>query len=121
MTDNYQGQSSAISGMGFGSITQGGENKNSMDNGLAFELQRDLEFSSWNNVVESSNAGYQSASYELSLPSNQSSQMSMMPGEDNELLDQVLSGAFRKKQEFGSHPDGLESWQVLDVEIILDY
>ncbi|KAL8478988.1 hypothetical protein ACS0TY_030763 [Phlomoides rotata] len=114
ISNNYQGQSSAIPGMSFGSITQGEENKNSMDNGLAFALQRDLEFSSWNNVVESSNAGYQSVSYELSLPSNQSSQMSMIPGEDNELLDQVFSGAFRKKQEFGSHSDGLEEWQASD-------
>ncbi|KAI3462072.1 hypothetical protein Pfo_018735 [Paulownia fortunei] len=112
ISNDYQGQFSAIPGMSFGSITQGEKNKNPVDNGLAYELQRDLELPSWDNVDETSNAGYQSVNFQPSLPSTRSSAMSVMPGQENELLDQVFTGVFRKQQEFGSHSDGLEEWQA---------
>ncbi|KAK6118384.1 hypothetical protein DH2020_047801 [Rehmannia glutinosa] len=113
-SDNYQGQFSAIPGSSFGSIPEGGKNNNPMDNGLTYELHRDLEFPSWQNVVESSNAGYQSVNFQPALSSAQSSALSMMPGQDNELLDQVFNGVFGKKQELGSHSGGLEEWQASD-------
>lgn len=112
---NYQGHSSAIPGMSFGPITQGEETRTPMDNGLTFDFQQDIGFPSWGNVAESSSAGYQSVDFQLSLPSTQSNTMSMMPGQDNELLDHVFTGAFRKKQEFRNHSDSLGEWQVFYV------
>lgn len=111
---NYQGQSSAIPDMSFGPVTQGEENKIHMDNGLTYDFQQAIGFPSWGNVAESCNAGYQS-DFQLSLPSTQSSAMSMMPRQDNELLDNVFSGAFGKKQEPRNHSDGLGQWQVCYV------
>lgn len=115
LTGNYQVQSSAIPGMSFVPITQGEEIKSPMDNGLTYDFQQDIGFPSWGNVAGSSSASYQSVDFQLSLPSSQSSGMSMMPIQDNELLDHVFSGAFRKKQEFGNNSDGLGEWQVFYV------
>ncbi|KAH6796636.1 hypothetical protein C2S52_021190 [Perilla frutescens var. hirtella] len=115
ISSNYSGQSSAIPGMRFEPITKRGETKNPTDNGLPYDFQQDIAFPSWGNVAESSsNTGYQSIDFQLSLPSTQSSEMSMMRGQDNELLDHVFSGAFSKKQEFGNHSDGLGEWQAPD-------
>lgn len=114
ISSNYQVQSSAIPGMSFVPITQGEENKSPMDNGLTYDFQQDIGFQSWGNVAGSSSASYQSVDFQLSLPSSQSSGMSMMPVQDNELLDHVFSGAFRKKQEFENHSDGLGEWQAPD-------
>ncbi|KAL0396567.1 UNVERIFIED_CONTAM: Calmodulin-binding transcription activator 3 [Sesamum calycinum] len=88
------------------------KNKDPMDNGLTYQLHGELEFPSWGNVVESSNAGYQSVNFQPSHPSTQSSAMSLMPGQENELLDQIFTGVLGKKQNFGSHSGGLEEWQA---------
>ncbi|XP_011097567.1 calmodulin-binding transcription activator 1-like [Sesamum indicum] len=108
----YQGQFSAIPGVSSGSLTDGEKNKDPMDNGLTYQLHGELEFPSWGNVVESSNAGYQSVNFQPSHPSTQSSAMSLMPGQENQLLDQVFTGVLGKKQNFGSHSGGLEEWQA---------
>ncbi|KAL1540816.1 calmodulin-binding transcription activator 2-like isoform X1 [Salvia divinorum] len=108
---NYQGHSSAIPGMSLGPITQGEENRTRMDNGLTCDFQQDIGFSSWGDVAESSSASYQSVDFQLSLPCTQSSAMSMMPGQDNELLDDVFTGEFMKKQEFRNHSDSRGKWQ----------
>ncbi|KAL0289973.1 UNVERIFIED_CONTAM: Calmodulin-binding transcription activator 2 [Sesamum angustifolium] len=108
----YQGQFSAIPGMSSGSVTHGEKNKDPMDNSLTYQLHGELEFPSWGNVVESSNAGYQSVNFQPSHPSTQSSAMSLMPGQENELLDQIFTGVLGKKQNFGSHSGGLEEWQA---------
>ncbi|KAL0431939.1 UNVERIFIED_CONTAM: Calmodulin-binding transcription activator 3 [Sesamum radiatum] len=108
----YQGQFSAIPGMSSGSVTHGEKNKNPMDNGLTYQIHGELEFPSWGNVVESSNAGYQPVNFQPSHPSPQSSAMSLMPGQENELLDQVFTGVLGKKQNFGSHSSGMEEWQA---------
>lgn len=115
MTDDYQGQGSAIPGMSFGSVTQGEKNKSPMDSGLTYELHQDLEFQSWGNVLEISNNGYQSVNFQPSLSSTQLGAVSIMPGHENEPLDQVFTGAFRENPGFGSHSNGLEDWQVLYV------
>lgn len=109
---NYQGHSSAIPGMRLGPITQGEENRTRMDSGLTCDFQQDIGFSSWGNVAESSSASYQSVDFQLSLPCTQSSAMSMMPGQDNELLDDVFTDEFMKKQDFRNHSDSMGKWQV---------
>ncbi|KAL3622071.1 hypothetical protein CASFOL_034267 [Castilleja foliolosa] len=107
--NDYQGQSSAIPGMSFGDIPQGEKNKNPSDIGSGYDFHRDLEFQTWKNVVESSHAaGYPS----MNFPSTQPSALNIVPGQDNELLDQALTGVFGNKQELGSHSGGLEEWQV---------
>ncbi|KAL2521544.1 Calmodulin-binding transcription activator 3 [Forsythia ovata] len=110
ISDNYQGQFSAITGASFESITQREKNKNTIENGFTYELHRDLDFQSWENVVESSHDGYQAINFQPPLSSAQSS-MGVMLGQENELLGQVVSGAIGKRQEFGSHSNGLEEWQ----------
>ncbi|XP_042015501.1 calmodulin-binding transcription activator 2-like isoform X1 [Salvia splendens] len=110
VSTNYQGRSSAIPGMSLGPITQGEENRTSMDNGLTCNFQQDIGFSSWG-VAESSSTSYQSVDFQLSLPCTQSSAMSMIPGQDNELLDDVFTDEFMKKQEFRNHSDSMGNWQ----------
>lgn len=107
---NYQEHSSTISGMSFGSIAQGEENRTPMNSGLTYDFQQDIGFPSWGNVAGS--ASYQSLDFQLSLPSTQSNAMSMMPGQDSELLDQVFTGEFKKQQEFANHSDSIRDWQV---------
>ncbi|KAK4489158.1 hypothetical protein RD792_004952 [Penstemon davidsonii] len=120
LTENYHGQSSAITGMNFGSIAPGEKDRTPTDNGLTYDLHRDLEFPSWENVVESSSAGYQSVNFQSSHPSTQSTAMSMMLGRENEMLGQVFTGPFGKQQDFGSHPNGLEEWQKADSNLNLE-
>lgn len=108
---NYQGRSSAIPGMSLGPITQGEENRTRMDNGLTCNFQQDIGFPSWG-VAESSSTSYQSVDFQLSLPCTQSSAMSMIPGQDNELLDDVFTDELMKKQEFRNHSDSMGNWQV---------
>ncbi|PIN11876.1 hypothetical protein CDL12_15514 [Handroanthus impetiginosus] len=111
--------------MSFGSPTQGGKIKNATDNGSTYELHQDLEFSSWENVLETSNSGHQSfysfpGSFAASrdpfqlppLPLTQSCAMSTIPGQENELLDQVFADVLSKRQEFGSHSDALVDRQA---------
>ncbi|XP_012853297.1 PREDICTED: calmodulin-binding transcription activator 3 [Erythranthe guttata] len=107
MTDNYRGQMPAVPGMNFGSVMQGEKNKNPMDSGLTYELHQNLEFPLWQNVVESSAVNFQQ-----SLPSTQTSTMGIMPGQENELLDQVFTNLIRNKRDSGNHSDGLGDWQA---------
>lgn len=97
--------------MSFESVT-GERVATPMDNGLTHGMHQDLDFPSWENVKESSTAGYQSLNVQPSISSSQPSMMSMMLGQENELLAQVFDGDFGKKQDFGSNPDGFEEWQV---------
>lgn len=91
-------------------------NKNSMDNGLTYELHCDLDFQVWENVVESSSDGFQTINFQPLLSSAQSS-TGMMLGQENELLGLVVSGAIGNRQ-FGSDPNGLEEWQVqIDITV----
>ncbi|PIN18925.1 hypothetical protein CDL12_08379 [Handroanthus impetiginosus] len=115
ISDNYQGHFAVIPGMSFGSLTQEKKIKNPTDDSLTYELHQDLEFSDCENVVESSNAGYQSVNFQPSLPSTQLSAMSTLPGEGNELVDEVFTG-FRKRQEIGAHSDGVEDFQASDCD-----
>ncbi|KAL1568053.1 calmodulin-binding transcription activator 1-like isoform X1 [Salvia divinorum] len=110
VSSNYQGHSSTISDMSFGSITQGEENRTPMNSGLTYDFQQDIEFPSWGNVAGC--ASYQSLDFQLSLPSTQSNAMSMIPGQDNELLNHVFTGEFKKQQEFMNHSDSLGEWQA---------
>ncbi|KAL8034214.1 hypothetical protein ABFX02_12G012700 [Erythranthe guttata] len=105
--NNYRGQMPAVPGMNFGSVMQGEKNKNPMDSGLTYELHQNLEFPLWQNVVESSAVNFQQ-----SLPSTQTSTMGIMPGQENELLDQVFTNLIRNKRDSGNHSDGLGDWQA---------
>ncbi|CAA3011808.1 calmodulin-binding transcription activator 3-like [Olea europaea subsp. europaea] len=114
ISDNYLGQFSASNGASFDSITPMKNNKNSMDNGLTYELHCDLDFQVWENVVESSSDGFQTINFQPPLSSAQSS-TGMMLGQENELLGQVVSGAIGNRQ-FGSDPNGLEEWQKCSMD-----
>ncbi|KAL6558828.1 hypothetical protein OROMI_019178 [Orobanche minor] len=118
ISSNYQGQFSTIRGMTFGSILQGEKSKTPIDVGLTHELYRNLEFPTLESVVGSSNSGYQSLNFQPSLPSTQSSSLSLMPGQDNELLNQAYTGMFGKKKELGNYSGGLEEWQASDRDLL---
>ncbi|XP_022893605.1 calmodulin-binding transcription activator 3-like isoform X3 [Olea europaea var. sylvestris] len=112
-SDNCKGQLTDSADMSFESVT-GERVATPMDNGLTHGMHQDLDFSSWENVKESSTAGYQSLNVQPSISSSQPSMMSMMLGQENELLAQVFDGDFGKKQDFGSNPDGFEEWQTTE-------
>ncbi|CAI9767012.1 unnamed protein product [Fraxinus pennsylvanica] len=111
--NNYQGQLTASAVMTFESVT-GERVTTPMDNGLAHEIHQDLDFPSWENVKESSTAGYESLNVQPSISSSQPSMMSMMLGQEYELLGQVFDGAFGKKPDFGSNLGGFEEWQTTE-------
>ncbi|CAA3029837.1 calmodulin-binding transcription activator 3 [Olea europaea subsp. europaea] len=114
ISDNYQGQFSAVTSASSESITQREKDKNSMDNGLTYELHSDLGFQSWENDVESSIDGYQAVNFQPPLSSAHSS-IGMMLGQENELLGQVVSNAMGKSHEFGIHSNGLEESQEFGI------
>ncbi|KAL6554853.1 hypothetical protein OROGR_006111 [Orobanche gracilis] len=117
ISSNYQGQFSTTRGMTFESILEGVKSKTPTDVGFSYGLYRNLEFPTLENVVGSSNSGYQSINFQPLLPSTQSSSLSLMPGQDNELLNQACAGMFRKK-ELVNHSGGLEEWQASGGDLL---
>ncbi|CAI9753168.1 unnamed protein product [Fraxinus pennsylvanica] len=104
------GQFSAITGASFESITQREKNKNSMDDGLAYDLHCNPDFEFLENVMDGGTDGFQSINFQPPFSSAQSS-VGMMLGHENESLGQVISGSIGKGQAFGSHSYGLGELQ----------
>ncbi|CAL5365358.1 unnamed protein product [Camellia sinensis] len=97
---DYEGKLSAIPGMDFVPLVQGDKGKNSVNADLTFEPQKQLDFSSWKDVVGNSGTGIQSDT------------MSFNPGQGNELLEQILTNDFGKSEDAGIYPPRQDKWQV---------
>ncbi|GER51063.1 calmodulin-binding transcription activator 1 [Striga asiatica] len=114
-SNNYQGQLPALPDTSFGNIQQGETSEITTDISLTYGLHRN-EFPTWEKIVESSNSGYESVNFQSSLSSTQSSALSTMTGQDNQLFDQAFTGVFGKRQELGSHSGGMEAWQASESD-----
>ncbi|KZV53757.1 calmodulin-binding transcription activator 3 [Dorcoceras hygrometricum] len=84
-----------------GLVTCGKNDEKPMDNGLPYELDRDIEYHSWENMGESGAGGYYSVNIQSLFPSTQPSTTSLMLGKENELLKKVLIDAAGERQDFG--------------------
>ncbi|XP_073150519.1 calmodulin-binding transcription activator 3 isoform X3 [Henckelia pumila] len=90
-----------------------------MDSGLPYELDRDLEYPSWENIGGSGGTGgYNSVNVQPLLPMIQPGTTSMMLGRENELLRKVLIGAAGERQDFGGFFDGLDACQTSEVDSV---
>ncbi|KAA8530853.1 hypothetical protein F0562_005523 [Nyssa sinensis] len=111
-SNDYEGKLPAIPGMDFVSLTQGDKDENSTTVGLTYGSRRHLDIPSWEDVLENCTAGIQSAPFLSTLSSNLSDSMNNIPRQGNEILGLVFPDVSGKKQEFGSHPPGLEELQT---------
>ncbi|CAA0823597.1 Calmodulin-binding transcription activator 3 [Striga hermonthica] len=114
-SNNYQGQLSALPDTSFGNIQQGETSEITTDISFTYGLHRN-DVPTWEKIVESSNSGFESVNFQSSLASTQSSAVSIMPGQDNQLFDQAFTGVFGKRQELGSHSGGIEAWQASESD-----
>lgn len=92
--------------MDFVSITPTQKDQNITSGGVPYMPEVHLDYSSWGNVMESS----QSMNFQTSISSTQVSNMSLIPG-GSDILGQVFTDSLGTKQEFGSRADNLEQWQ----------
>ncbi|KAI8032144.1 Calmodulin-binding transcription activator 3 [Camellia lanceoleosa] len=99
-SNDYEGKLSAIPGMDFVPLVQGDKGKNSVNADLTFEPQKQLDFSSWKDVVGNSGTGIQSDT------------ISFNPGQGNELLEQILTNDFGKSEDAGIYPPRQDKWQT---------
>ena len=81
---------------------------------MSYELAKNLESSSWDDVFEICTAGVQSVPSQTPFSSTQTDTMGIVPKQENERLMRLLTDGFSKKQESGSDPQGQEEWQVLN-------
>ncbi|XP_073150518.1 calmodulin-binding transcription activator 3 isoform X2 [Henckelia pumila] len=117
-SNNYQGQFSGTPGM-IGLVRHRENEERPMDSGLPYELDRDLEYPSWENIGGSGGTGgYNSVNVQPLLPMIQPGTTSMMLGRENELLRKVLIGAAGERQDFGGFFDGLDACQTSEVDSV---
>lgn len=103
-----------IPGIDFTSVAQESRGKDSNSVGISYELPKNLEFSSWDDVFEISTAGVQSVHSQTPFSSTLTDTMGIIPKQENEMLMRLLTDSFGRKQEFGSDPQGQDQWQVLN-------
>ncbi|KAK9271617.1 hypothetical protein L1049_001980 [Liquidambar formosana] len=103
---------STVPGMDFVSLTREDRGKDGNDAGLTFEPQKHLDFPSWEDVLENCTAGDQSVTFQPSLSSTGFDTMVVIPKQENDILGQLFTDNFGKKQEFGYHSQGQDEWQT---------
>ncbi|KAF8404599.1 hypothetical protein HHK36_009486 [Tetracentron sinense] len=109
--NDYQGKQSAIPGMNFPSLSQEDDIRNSNDAGLKFEPRKQLELTSWEEVLEHCTMGFQGTSFPPPISSPQPATMGIIPKLENVMLGQLFTDELGIKQEVGSHPQDQEKWQ----------
>lgn len=110
ISDNYQGQFPSAPDVDFVSITPTRKDQTITSGGVPYMPEVPLDYSSWGNIMESSNSACQSINFQTSISSTQVSTMSLIPG-GSDILGQVFTDSLGTKQEFGSRADNLEQWQ----------
>lgn len=110
-SNDYQGKLD-IPGADFTSLAQESSSKDSNSVGISYELPKNLDFPSWEDVLENCNAGVQSMPSQTPFSSTRADTMGIIPKQENEILMQLLTDSFSRKQEFGSDPQGQDEWQT---------
>ncbi|OUZ99343.1 IQ motif [Macleaya cordata] len=105
-----QGKQPAVPGSNFASFDQvnGGRDTNDAGFGLDFEPQKQLDLTSWENVLE----GLTSEPFKPSFSSTQPGTMGIISKQDNVMLGQRFTDELNIKQEVMDRSRGQEKWQV---------
>lgn len=82
--------------------------------GLALEPQKHLDFSSWEQALESCSSGAQSNLIQPSVSSAQPVTLEIMPKHGHDILGQLFTDGISMKQEIGIQSPEQEELQVLE-------
>ncbi|GFY87427.1 signal responsive 1 [Actinidia rufa] len=111
-SDDYLGKLPGISGMDFGSLSEGEKGKTSVNAALTYPSEKHLDLPSWEDVLENSGTGIQSVPFQPSLSANRPDIMSFNSGRGNESRGQFFSEGFSTKQEVVSYPHHQDKGQT---------
>lgn len=98
LTDNYHGKPSLTAFQ----LTQTDKDRAYNDSGITFEPQKNLDFTSWEDVLENCDCGVESAQYRPLFTLKQ-----------NDTLGLLFDNSFLKKQAFEGQSHAQEEWQVM--------
>ncbi|KAF8406012.1 hypothetical protein HHK36_008092 [Tetracentron sinense] len=110
-SNDYQGKQSAISGTNAISLAQEDSIRNNNVAGLTLEPRKQLDLTSWEDVLEHCTTGYQGASFQPPI-STEPATMGIIPKLENGLLEHLFTDELSIKQEVGNHPQDQEKWQI---------
>ncbi|KAJ0080909.1 hypothetical protein Patl1_12392 [Pistacia atlantica] len=113
LIDDYQGKCSDVPGTDFSSLSQADKSKDSSDAGLTYDLWKNLELQSWEDVLENCASDVGSLPFHTSFSSTQPDTMGNIPQQEHELPGQLFTKnwSFGERHEFGSHLPARD-WQV---------
>ncbi|KAE7998072.1 hypothetical protein FH972_002650 [Carpinus fangiana] len=104
--NDYQGKSSAISGVDFFSLTQADKAKESNNAGL-----KDLDFASWEDILKNATSGSQTVPLQPPFLERQPDTIGVLGKQENQKLGQLFTNNFGERQEFGGRPQAQEEWK----------
>ncbi|XP_031264717.1 calmodulin-binding transcription activator 3-like [Pistacia vera] len=112
-TNDYQGKFSDVPGTDFSSLIQADKSKDSSDAGLTYDLRKNLDFQSWEDVLENCPSSVGSLPFPPPFSSSQPDTVGNIPKQEHELLGQLLTKnwSFGERHEFGSHLPA-QDWQT---------
>lgn len=108
---DYPGKLSAVPGMDFMSFAQVNDAKETSGTGLAYEPLKHIDLPLWDDVLENCTRGVESVPFQPPS-SSQADTVGIIPKQEDEILGQLLTNSFGKRQEFGSHLQVQEELQV---------
>lgn len=111
-SNDHQGNLPAIPGMEFLSLTKEDRSGDGNGTGLTYETNKQLEFTSWEDVLENSTAGVQPLPFQPSHSLAGTDTIGIVPKQENDILGQILRDGFGMKQEFGYNLQGQYEWQT---------
>ncbi|XP_057970537.1 calmodulin-binding transcription activator 3 [Malania oleifera] len=111
-SNDYEGKLLGTPVVDFASLTREENHKDANDVALAYGAQKQLDLPSWEDMLESCTTGIQSVPFQSSLSSTQANSICIIPKQDKEIMGQLFTDGFAKKQEFGNCLPGQEEWQV---------
>ncbi|XVE83136.1 hypothetical protein DITRI_Ditri16bG0063300 [Diplodiscus trichospermus] len=100
-SNDYHGRPS---GTGF-QLTHSDKDREYNDAGITHEPQKNLDFTSWEDVLENYTPGVESAQYQLPFSLKQ-----------HDTMGQLFDNSFLKKQEFEDQSPAQEEWQASEGE-----
>lgn len=106
MTGDFQGKLSAISRVDFVSLTLADKVKDSNNPEL-----KHLDFALWDDILGNGTSGGEAVPFQPSFPETQPDTIGVLPKQENQILGQLFTSNF-ERQEFGSHLQVQEEWQV---------
>ncbi|KAL3728749.1 hypothetical protein ACJRO7_033344 [Eucalyptus globulus] len=111
-TDDYQQNLSLKPGMDFLSLSRADITRECNVAGLALEPQKNLDFSSWEPLLESCTSGGQSTLIQVLGSSAQPVTPDIMPKHTHDTLEQLFTDGISTKQEIGIQSQDQEELQV---------